>query len=206
MEFLVKGIFIGFAIAAPVGPIGILCIKRTLQYGRIAGLVTGLGAALADTFYGIVAAFGLTAISFFFMSFQFYLKLLGGFFLLYLGIKIVLSRPSKIPPKEIKVENLLKGFLSSFFLTITNPLTILSFIAVFTALGLSETTQYLSAALLVVGVLLGSGIWWLFLSEVVTFFRKRISEKVYQYINYLAGLIIGGFGLFSLLSAFLNKT
>ncbi len=137
MEFIffIKGLILGFSIAAPVGPIGILCIRRTLQYGRLSGFCSGLGAAAADTFYGIIAAFGLTLISDFLLEKRIWLHLIGGLFLIYLGWRTFFSKPveknQKIPHKTFTSD-----FFSTFFLTISNPLTILAYIAILQQSGL----------------------------------------------------------------------
>ena len=135
--FFLKGLLIGFSIAAPVGPIGLLCIQRTIANGRTSGLVTGLGAATADGLYGVVAAFGLTAISSFPVGQQFWFRLVGGIFLLYLGTKAFLSKPAGKAATSSQ-GSLFSAYGSTVFLTITNPMTILSFAAVFAGLGLAR--------------------------------------------------------------------
>lgn len=200
MELLIKGLIIGFAIAAPVGPIAIHCIRTTLQFGRLPGLFSGLGAAVADLMYGIIAAFGLTFISNILTTNQFWLRLIGGIFLIYLGIRTFIYKSKVETRKKINRSSLTKDFLTTFFLTLTNPLTVLSFIAIFAALGLSQDGN--NAFALVTGVFLGSAIWWLLLCELVTFFRKRIGEKMLRWINRIAGLIIFGFGIAAIVSAF----
>ena len=198
ISFFLKGIILGVTIAAPVGPIGILCIRRTLQFGRFSGLFSGLGAAAADVIYAIIAAFGLTFISNFLVAGQFWLRLIGGIFLLYLGWKTFFAKVSN-KTKEISHTTLLNDFVSTFFLTITNPMTILSFLAVFAGLGLSSIRgSYLESSALVVGVFLGSAAWWLILSEGVTLFRKKVSDKVMRWINRMAGMIISAFGIAAL--------
>jgi threonine/homoserine/homoserine lactone efflux protein len=200
MDYLLKGVVIGFAIAAPVGPIGILCIKRTLIGGRLSGFYTGLGAALADTIYGCIGAFGLTLISSFLLGIGGWLKGIGGLFLLYLGLKTYLEKPAK-EREDVRELGHLKDFITTFFLTLTNPMTILSYMAILAGLGLAETQgNYTSAGLLVFGVFLGSLAWWLVLAELVTLFRKRVSGKVFLWINRLAGVIIIAFGIYSLYS------
>jgi threonine/homoserine/homoserine lactone efflux protein len=199
-DFLLKGMILGFSIAAPVGPIGVLCIRKTLQFGRFSGLFSGLGAAFADSIYAVIAAFGLTVISNFLLAGQFWFRLIGGVFLLYLGWKTFVAKTAT-DSKHVPHTTLLNDFISTFFLTITNPMTILSFLAVFAGLGLSSVHgDYLQAGGLVVGVFLGSAIWWLLLSEGVTLFRKKVSEKVMIWINRIAGVIILGFGVSALLS------
>ena len=154
--FLFRGLAIGFSIAAPVGPIGVLCIRRTLAEGRAAGLISGLGAATADAAYGCIAAFGLTAISNFLASQQNWLRLIGGVFLCYLGAKTFLSRPVA-GSTAVKSGGVASNYTSTLLLTLTNPMTILSFAVVFAGLGLGNTAgDYPSASVLVVGVFLGS--------------------------------------------------
>ena len=190
-----KGLAIGFSIAAPVGPIGILCMRRTLAGGRIAGFVSGLGAATADAIYGGIAGFGLTLVANFLMHQQFGLRLAGGMFLCYLGVKTFAAKPAQ-KEAAAKDNGLLADYASTFFLTLTNPMTIISFAAVFAGLGLGETGgNYLSAGLLVSGVVLGSALWWLALSAGVSVFRSRFTEKGLRWVNRLAGAIITAFGL-----------
>jgi threonine/homoserine/homoserine lactone efflux protein len=199
MNEFIKGVILGFSIAAPVGPIGVLCIRKTLQFGRLSGLSSGMGAAIADTVYGIIAAFGLTLVANFLIAAGFWLKLVGGGFLIYLGGKTFLSKPSDHPAK-VTHQTLLKDFISTLFLTMTNPMTILSYVAIFAGLGI--TGAHGSPFLLVLGVFIGSALWWLILSEGVTFFRKKVSQKVMVWINRVAGLIILAFGLIAWLNLF----
>lgn len=202
-DFLLKGIILGFSIAAPVGPIGVLCIRKTLQFGRLSGLYSGLGAAFADSIYAVIAAFGLTFISNFLLAGKFWFSLIGGVFLLYLGLKTFIAKPAS-ETKDVSHTSLLNDFVSTFFLTITNPMTILSFVAVFAGLGLSnENVDYFQAGALVLGVFLGSAAWWLLLSEGITLFRKKVSQKIMRLINRIAGLIILAFGVGALLSTML---
>lgn len=175
-----------------MGPIGVLCIRKTVQFGRLSGFFSGLGAAVADTFYGIISAFGLTLISDFLLASRFWLHLFGGFFLLFLGARTFLAKPLD-SAKTITHKTLIGDFVSTFFLTLANPLTIISFVAVFAGLGLSEQPE--GAPILVGGVFLGSTFWWLILSEGVTLFRKKISQRVMIWVNRIAGLIIIGFGI-----------
>lgn len=203
LDFLLKGILLGFSIAAPVGPIGVLCMRKTLQFGRLSGLFSGLGAAFADSIYAVIAAFGLTVISNFLLAGQFWFRLIGGVFLLYLGWKTFVSKPAS-ETKNVSHTTLLNDFVSTFFLTITNPMTILSFLAVFAGLGLSNVNgDYTQASALVLGVFLGSAAWWLLLSEGITLFRKKVSQKVMTWINRIAGLIILAFGVATLLTSFI---
>lgn len=199
-DFLIKGLIIGFSIAAPVGPIGVLTIKRTLSEGRLSGFVTGMGAALADSVYGIIAAFGLTAISSFLLTQEFWIKLIGGLFLLFLGVKSLITKPAS-KAATVDSKGLFNNFSSTFLLTITNPATILSFLAILAGLGLGTTkTDYSSSITLVLGIFFGSALWWLILSSVVSSFQNKITPDRLIWINRLSGLIIISFGLFALYS------
>ena len=200
--FLVRGLIIGFSIAAPVGPIGVLCIQRTLSKGRIYGLLSGLGAATADGTYGLIAGFGLTFISSFLIGQQLWIRLIGGVFLLYLGLRTLLCRPAQ--PEQattIKGENLLAAYVSTLFLTLTNPLTILSFAAIFAGIGAGGANRrYISAAVMVLGVFMGSALWWVILSSGVSILRTKLNTQALRWVNRISGTIIMVFGLLALLS------
>jgi len=197
LNFLFKGVIIGFSIAAPVGPIGVLCIRRSLAEGGQIGLATGLGAATADAAYGAVAGFGITVISGFLVGHRLWLGFFGGLFLCYLGFRTFMTKPAE-QAAEVRGGGLLSAYLSTFFLTVTNPMTILSFVAVFAGFGLGASPDYLSAGELVAGVFIGSAGWWLLLSSGVALFRSRVSAAWMQGINRLSGAIILAFGLYSL--------
>lgn len=199
---LLQGLTIGFLIAAPVGPIGILCIRRTLAGGRLLGFLTGMGAATADAFYGAVAGFGLTAISGFLLEFQTVISLIGGAFLIYLGIGSWKQRSELSKSESTDATALGKAYASTIFLTITNPSTILSFLAVFAGLGIGTmAASYGSAAALVTGVFLGSAFWWLMLSSFVVLFRQATLSKL-ALINKVSGVLLIGFGLWSIFQNF----
>ncbi len=207
-NLFVTGLILGFSIAAPVGPIGILCIQRTLNNGRMAGLVSGLGAATADAIYGSIAAFGLAVITNFLTTQANVLRSVGGVFLCYLGVKAfwatisndTASTGDRASPSS---ERLASVFASTFVLTLTNPMTILSFAAIFAGLGLAEIERGPTTATpLVLGVFIGSGLWWLLLSNSVNLFRDRFDVHGLQWVNRIAGIIIGGFGLAVLLTYF----
>jgi len=200
ISFLLRGLIVGFSIAAPVGPIGVLCIRRTLAEGQASGLFSGLGAATADAIYGCIAGFGLTLISNFLITQQVWLRLIGGSFLCYLGLRTFLSKPAE-QAASAKGNGLVESYVSTFFLTITNPMTILSFAAIFAGLGVgSDSGNYASAAMLVLGVFIGSTIWWFILSSGVTVFRAKFNPRRLRWVNRISGVIITGFGLFALLS------
>jgi len=200
ISFLFRGLVIGFSIAAPVGPIGVLCIRRTLTEGRASGLVSGLGAATADAVYGSIAGFGLTLISGFLVDQQTWLRLIGGAFLCSLGIRTLLATPAE-GAVAIKGNGLVGAYASTLFLTLTNPLTILSFAAIFAGLGLASTSgNYISAATLVLGVFVGSAAWWLLLSGGVSLLRSRFDARAMRWVNRISGGIITIFGALALLS------
>jgi threonine/homoserine/homoserine lactone efflux protein len=199
LSFLIKGLSIGFLIAAPVGPIGVLCIRRTLAEGWRAGLLTGLGAATADALYGCVAAFGLTAISDLLTGQRFWLGLLGGIFLCYLGVRTSLTPPAQEAAQH-KKSNLAGAYLTTVLLTLTNPATILSFVAVFAGLGLSASPDYLTASSLVFGVFAGSALWWLILSSSVATLQTRIKAQALKTVNVISGLVLVCFGLFAIIT------
>jgi threonine/homoserine/homoserine lactone efflux protein len=197
LAFAIKGLAIGFAIAAPVGPIGVLCIRRSLAEGCWVGLVTGLGAATADATYGAVAAFGLTAISGFLVAQRLWLGLVGGVFLCCLGIRTFISKPAE-EAARVRSGGLFSAYSSTLFLTLTNPMTILSFAAVFASLGLAASPDYFSASLMVAGVFVGSALWWVLLSNGVALFRSRITSTWMRAVNRISGSVIFGFGIYSL--------
>ena len=202
-QFLLKGLLLGFSIAAPVGPIGVLCIRRTATEGRTSGLVSGLGAATADAAYGCVAGFGLTLVSNLILGLRFWLSLAGGLFLLYLGIRTFLSKPAEKAARA-GGSGLLGAYLSTFALTLTNPMTILSFAATFAGLGIVRqpggSTGSAGAISLVLGVFVGSALWWLLLSGGVSLFRERLNTRFLQWLNRLSGLVLVCFGVWSLVS------
>lgn len=196
--FFVQGLIVGFSIAAPVGPIGVLCIRRTLIEGRLSGFLSGMGAATADALYGCIAGFGLTLVSGLLMQQVFWLRLIGGLFLCYLGVKTFLAKPAEASA-PINGKGLLGIYVSTVFLTLTNPATILSFIAVFAGLGLANVAgNYRAAIAIVSGVFFGSALWWLLLSSGTNLLRDRLTVKHLQWLNRLSGVILLAFGVVAL--------
>lgn len=195
LDLLVRGFIIGLSIAVPVGPIGVLCIRRTLAEGRLRGLVTGLGAATGDASYGGVAAFGLYVVSSFLIGQQTWLRLIGGAFLIYLGAQTFRSRPPE-KAAEAKGGGLLTNYFSTLLLTVTNPLTILMFTAVFAGFGVAMT-GFDQASIVTLGVFLGSASWWVVLTLVVGLLRGRFDARWMRIVNMGSGLIITGFGCLS---------
>lgn len=199
-QFLIRGMVFGLSIAAPVGPMGVLCIRRTLANGRLTGFVSGLGVATADASYGAVAAFGLTFISTFLVNQQIWLRLIGGIFLCYLGITTLRAKPAE-RAATAGGRGLGGMYLSTFLLTLTNPLTILSFAAIFAGIGVGNINgAYGSAALLVLGVFAGSALWWFFLSSMTGLVRTKLTAAHLVWVNRISGGVILAFGIIALVS------
>ncbi len=203
--FLAKGIIIGFSIAAPVGPIGVLCIRRSLTGGRLQGFVSGLGAATADAVYGMIAAFGITMVSNLLLEGQLWLKITGGLFLCWLGVRTFMKRRVEENLQE-SGKNLTASYVSTFLLTLTNPMTILSFAAVFAGLGIGGASNSFEAVSMVLGVFIGSASWWLILSTGVGMLRNKLDPGKILWVNRASGLIITIFGLLSLQASLTNFT
>lgn len=200
LALLLKEIILGLAIAAPVGPMGVLCIRRTLAHGMLHGFLTGAGTATADALYGGVAAFGVTAITAFLLDQRLYLHLIGGLFLLYLGYSTFKAVPA-LAAARTGGNGLASAYISALGLTLTNPQTIMSFAAVFAGLGIGNTGgDYKSAGAMVLGVFTGSLLWWLTLSGVVAALRSQFDQRRLTWVNRLSGLVIAGFGVISLLT------
>jgi threonine/homoserine/homoserine lactone efflux protein len=200
METFLKGLVIGFSIAVPVGPIGFLCLRRTLAHGRRAGFLSGLGAATADALYGAVAALGLSAISTFLLGAQSWLQFGGGLFLVALGAKTALARP---PPNGVAAApdggTLTAAYFSTFALTLASPPTILAFIAIFAALGIGATAGGAAAALsMVAGVFVGSACWWLLLSLVAGQLRRHLNAATLRVLHAISGGCIAALGAWQL--------
>jgi len=201
ISFFVRGLLIGLSIAATVGPMSILCMQRTLYKGQRYGLVSGLGIATADALYGCIAGFSLTAIAQFLVAQQFWIRLLGGLFLVYLGLKTLLSKPPERAIEAKKADNFTAAYLSTLLLTLTNPLTILSFAAIFAGIGVgSASRSYASASLVVLGVFVGSTLWWCILTSVISLLRRRFTPIWLLWINRASGVLIALFGAVALIS------
>jgi threonine/homoserine/homoserine lactone efflux protein len=203
MSYLLNGLVIGVSVAAPVGPIGVLCIQKTVLHGRRAGLLSGLGAATADAVYGSIAGFGIALVSNFLVEQRTWIHFIGGLLLVLFGVRGFLTKPSQHAPQTLdKVPNLWWDYVSTFLMTLANPMTILSFIAIFAALGVANSSnQYASATFTVVGVFLGSAFWWLALSGLAGWLRGKLNGIVLSWIGKLSSLIILGFGFFAIISS-----
>lgn len=198
LGFLLKGLVIGISIAAPVGPIGVLCIRRSLRDGQWTGFMAGLGAATADAAYGCVAGFGLTSVSSLLVGHRFWLGMVGGVFLCCLGVHTFLARPPPESAPETGGRSL-AAYGSTLLLTLANPATILSFAAVFAAFGIGASAGYLSAGSLVLGVFLGSASWWLILSCSVSAVRSRVDSGWMRVVNRVSGATLFAFGIYALI-------
>jgi threonine/homoserine/homoserine lactone efflux protein len=191
---------IGFSIAAPVGPIGLLCIRRSIAQGAGYGFISGLGAATADTLYGAIAVFGLTMVANLLTSFQAFLQLGGGLFLCYLGYHTYFACVARKPATAVNGD-LIGAYISVLLLTLTNPLTMLVFLSIFAGLGIGPGNgDYFTAAIFVVGVFGGSALWWLLLSGTVGLFRANFTQRQMILINKVSGIIIGCFGILVLMN------
>jgi threonine/homoserine/homoserine lactone efflux protein len=190
-----KGMIIGFLIAVPVGPINVLCVRRTIMHGRLAGIVSGLGSAGADTLFGAIAVLGLAALESVVFAERFWIALVGAAMLIVLGIRTLLAgapQPSAAPDPT----SLLGDFTSTFILTLTNPITILSFLGIFGAFGINADDaidQY--DGMLLAGVFLGSTVWWLLLTGVIGVFHGHFNETGLRWANRVAGVLILAFAV-----------
>ena len=197
--FFLKSLFIGFVIAAPVGPIGVLCARRTLLHGRRAGFFSGMGAATADAIYGFIAAFGLTFVSGFIVEYQSWLRLIGGALLVHMGVKAFRALPVKKCELPRSARHYAGMYSSTFFLTLTNPMTIFSFAAVFAGFGLAGIKgSAFSSGILVLGVFLGSALWWVFLVVLFSLYGRRFHSHELVWVNRVTGAIITASGVLAL--------
>lgn len=209
LMFFIRGLLLGLCIAAPVGPVAILCMKRSLEYGRWSGLFSGLGAAAADTTYGLIAALGLSVVFDWLTAAQSSLSLIGGACLMFMGCKTYLSKPMDADAllKPAKHKNLVKDFFSAFALTLSNPMTFLSFVAIFASFGLVDAqTPNLHKAWLLSGVFIGASFWWLLLAEGVTSFRHLVNRSLMKWLNRFAGCLLIAFGALAWLNFLLSTT
>ena len=195
-----EGIIVGFAVAAPVGPVAVVTIERTLRHGFIAGLAVGLGAAMADTVLGALAGFGVTFLTDFIADNPDWIKLVGGIVLIALGTVLIVSR-EQTKRRPITAADLLHAFTSAFAITISNPITIFAFLAIFAGLGFTESASTTGrAGLMVAGIFVGAALWWILLSGAVAWQRHRVSERTLAVIKGASGYLILGFGLYALVS------
>jgi threonine/homoserine/homoserine lactone efflux protein len=199
LELLVRGALAGLAISAPVGPVNVLCISRTITKGRAAGLISGLGAAAADTIYGGIAGFSITFIISFLLRELFWIRLIGGILLIGLGVRYYFKKPR--PMAERRRESAHSDFVTAFLLNLTNPTTVLSFLAVLAVLGLGRPRAWWHTLVLVGGMFAGAMLWWVTLAAIASHFRSRFDDRAMLWMDRIGGLAIGGFGGIMLLLA-----
>jgi len=197
-NLFLKSLAFGFVLAAAVGPMWVLCLRRTLAHGRLAGLASGMGIAVADGLYGAVAAFGLTAVAGVLLGHSLWLGLLGAAFLVYLGIRSLVSAPVVPDTRAGKPASIVSAFISTLGLTLANPPTILAFAAIFAGLGLGQHANYGAAGLVTLGVFLGSASWWLILAAGAGALHGRLTPRFMRAINVVSGIFILGFALWQL--------
>jgi threonine/homoserine/homoserine lactone efflux protein len=200
MEHLLQGLIIGFSLAAPIGPINLLCLRRSLADGRRIGFVSGLGAAAADTTYAAIAAVGLTTVTSFLVNHRPWLQLFGGLFLIGLGLHTMRTRtPPRSQAAAVHIGRLRDAFMSTYVYTLVNPLLIIVFTGVFASFGLGwQPDRSLDAVELVGGVFLGSSLWWLTLTMLAGAFRRRLDDGTLRWINIIAGGLIVTIGVWQL--------
>jgi threonine/homoserine/homoserine lactone efflux protein len=196
--FFLKGLIIGILIAVPVGPIGVLCIHRTLTQGRIHGLVSGMGAATADAVYGAIAAFGVNIVSAFIIEQQLWFRIIGSIFICCLGARIFFSKAIERAANNSR-HGLAGNYSSTFFLTLMNPMILLTFVAVFASLGITSS-HYGSGGLLIAGVFTGAGSWWVLISCAACVFYEKMNHINLAGMNRICGTLIMLFGLSILLT------
>lgn len=207
MEYIlfIKGIIVGISTSAPLGPLGILCIQRTINKGIFSGFITGIGAAFADIIYASIAGFGISIIADFHREYQIFIRIIGGVILLIVGIMIFRSNPIK-QIRQQNTQNYFGYFISSLFITITNPITIVVFGAVFASLGLDEVSTMNPIIITLIGIFSGALLWWLSLTITVNIFRNKIRLRNLWWINKITGILVSLFGLAVFLSLFfINK-
>ncbi|HEY1336964.1 MAG TPA: LysE family transporter [Bryobacteraceae bacterium] len=198
LELFLRGAIAGLAISAPVGPVNVLCISRTLTKGRKGGLIAGLGAAAADSIYGGIAAFSISFIIQFLVREEFWIRLVGGILLIGIGIVYYFKRPKTLA-EERRNESGHTDFAAAFFLNLTNPTTVLSFLAVLAVLHMSGHREWWLTSFVLIGIFIGAMAWWTLLALIAGHFRDRFNDDAMRWMNRIAGLAIGAFGVVTLI-------
>lgn len=200
LEYFIKGIIVGIVITAPIGPVGALIVQRTINRGRMAGILSGLGASVGDALYGIVVAFSLTFVSEFLMNHEVWVHIIGGIILFVFGVRVYISKPRPLESQK-NGRSHFGNFGSALLLTLSNPMVILSILALFAILGIAEPADYYrTAAVLVAGIFVGCFVLWMALCYFISNLRGRLSEKNLVLINKITGLLILACGAYAFLS------
>ncbi|MEI7524628.1 MAG: LysE family transporter [Mariniphaga sp.] len=198
-----EGFMIGMAVSIPLGPLGMLCIKRTVNKNWKSGFLSGLGIAASDAIYAIIAGFSLTIIIDFINSYEIYFKILGASMVIFLGLYIFLSNPAKeIQKFKQKGTSYLQDFLTAFLLTVTNPLSVFVFIAIFTSYSLVlQPSHPIEALMIVGGIFSGGATWWFIITGLAFLFKHKLTIDTLWWANKIIGLgvILIAVGLFILL-------
>lgn len=195
----------GLLVSIPPGPVGAMCIKRTINRGIRSGVVTGIGAASADTLYAIIAGLGVGYVINFIEQERYWIQLVGAAIILIIAIKLFYTNPAvEFRNNRTKKTNLFEEFVSVFFITLSNPLVVFIFIALFAGFNLLDgPNRYLSALFLIGGVFSGAMLWWFSLSVLVDRFRNRIRLKNIWWLNRILGIIVFGCGVLALLKLYI---
>lgn len=207
LEYFWKGIIVGLSATIPLGPIGVLCIQRTLNKGRQSGFVSGIGAATADAFYAVLAGFGVSFIIDYLIKYQTGIRITGSLILIFLGYRLITTNPAIQLRKQLrkKRKGLFGDFISTFALTISNPITIIYFIGIFAGFNiLGQQSNYFSVVALIIGVFSGALLWWFSLSTLINIFRNKFKLRKLLYINRITGIFIIGFAIFIIVSVFID--
>jgi len=199
LELLLRGVLAGLAIAAPVGPVNVLCMSRTITKGRWHGIISGMGAAAADTFYGSIAGFSITFVIDWMLREKFWIHIVGGLLLIAIGIVYWVKKPKSL--KDAGGESAHSEFVTTLVLALTNPTTVLSFLAVLAILGLGESRPKILTLFLVAGIFAGSMLWWIVLALITGHFRERFDDRAVARMNRIAAFAISGFGVATMLMA-----
>ena len=198
-----KALFVGVIVAAPMGPVNVLCIHRTLTRGRFDGFVTGLGGALGDAFFAVVAALGLSSAANIILQNEAWFRIPGGLFLIVVGV-VIWRRQPHILRREASGKGMIRSFFSSFFLTVTNPITVAAFAGFFVALGLVTGLHVTAAALVIVGVFVGSALWWLGIVTITGLLHGKIEGRHLELFNHIVAIIIIVLGVYAIASVTLD--
>jgi len=202
LNYFIKSIIVGFSVSVPLGPIGVLCIQRTINKGQLSGFFSGFGAALSDTVYAIIAGFGLTYVISFIEKHQLFFQLIGAVVLIMFGISTFSTNPIKqLRKQRQKGNNIFSDIISTFFITISNPLALFVFIAVFAGFGLvNNLSDFKTNVIVILGILTGASLWWYFLTTIVNLFRRKINLRRLWWLNKIAGGIIILFSIVAIIA------